>query len=300
MNTVTRTSLLSLLVMSVPFLAQKASASPLVITADSPAFNKDFSIDVGGTLESVPEVVTRGKKTVEQLVPRQVTTYKDVTHDVVAYKPVTRDVITYKTVDCEKVAVTTKVTTLEAVTTKVTTKVASTTTVVDKVHKEVATTKVDKAYVRAEDSERLNLRIGGDTLAMVSRQTTGDFAGGMAFRSGSVALASNINTQGSVTGSVAVSPAKNLAVYAEYDKKAFNYGAQYQTGDVAFQVYSRPSSQAYGFGISLNLGGGQRLSELPGPYLPVNTPSTVTSNGTPIEVEGPREQVPSVKPRVRG
>ncbi len=298
MNNVTRTSLLSLLALSVPVMAQSVEASPLVITADSPAFNKDFSVDVGVSLESVPEVVTHGTK--------NVITYRDVTKDVITYRDVTtykdvvNEVTTWKTIDCKRVPVTTHVTTKVPVVTKE--KVVNHVTTQEATTSKVATTKVDKAYVRTEDSERLNLRLGGDTLATVSRQTTGDFAGGVAFRFGSVALASNVNTRGDVTGSATVSPAKNLAVYAEYDKKAINYGAQYQAGDVAFQVYSRPSSQAYGFGIAMNIGsaptsstkaGGLRLSELPGPYLPINTPSTTTSNGTPIEVE-------QTKPRVRG
>lgn len=148
--------------------------------------------------------------------------------------------------------------------------------------------------------QRVNARLGNDVLVYGARNN-GDFALGVAAKNSVFAGSVGISpVNGELQGAVAVSPIKNLAVYAEYEREAMNYGVQYQAGDVAFQAYTRPDQQAYGFGVAINIGSNpapakREVAEQPVDY---DTP------GMPVIVEEapakPTVPVKPVKIRSRG
>jgi hypothetical protein len=153
------------------------------------------------------------------------------------------------------------------------------------------TSTVSEATTRVLNSQRANIRVAPGTLATISHNNGEVSIGGAVKVNNLVAASAGVSLNGDINGSVAVSPVKNLALYAEYVNQGANYGVQYQAGDVAIQAYTRPDAQAYGVGVAINFG-----QEAPKPRLEpkVQAPEVKTPEvKTPVLV-APSRTAPKV------
>jgi hypothetical protein len=239
---IARTIAFSALVIAVPLLASSAAFAGQVPTANSPAFEKPISFDAGISVEHASDKQESRQEKSSGHSPEEQSS--DHAPEDCPEEPSSLDTPT--SVDTEEHG--SEPSTLES-----SPQVGS--------------------KVGFRDHQRVNVKVASDTFVYVARNS-GDIGVGAATRINKLAaISAGIQTDGKLQGAVAVSPLSNVpvAVYAEYEREAMNYGVQYQLNNTALQAYYRPDRQAFGFGVSVNIGAEQSTDSA---VTPVATPTT--------------------------